>query len=298
MFAFAISWLIVGLVALGLGRSLLARRILTLSTLLLAAALVGWTLGPPRALVATETVLSPLHLAAAAHVMCRYPSGRLAGPAPAGSWRVYRRRGADGLWWTLDDDAVQRTVAECTDGPAPLPTVSTPSTSSLPLSPGRCLRDRVSSVSAGAWRAATEGPGQPSNVACCGPLSPPRGVGRSLRRPLLAGADWRRGPSTPTRWASSSSSRRAGRCPLSFLVGLISERLSYKRIGELVAGPRRPIASEDLGRSLAVALGDPQLGWSSRSPTVRRRPGPARRLPPRWPAWPSPRSVTEAPRSP
>ena len=46
--------------------------------------------------------------------------------------------------------------------------------------------------------------------------------------------------------------------PLCFLIGLLNERLSYRRIGELVvelAGG----ADADLERSLAVALGDPQL---------------------------------------
>ena len=46
--------------------------------------------------------------------------------------------------------------------------------------------------------------------------------------------------------------------PMCFLIGLLNERLSYKRIGELVvrlAGD----GDADLERSLAVALGDPQL---------------------------------------
>ena len=71
----------VGVVAIGLGRSLLARRILTLSTLLAADVPGALTLlGESflaRLLVTVNTALVPLHLAAAAHLLLSFPTGKL-----------------------------------------------------------------------------------------------------------------------------------------------------------------------------------------------------------------------------
>ena len=121
-FVFAISWLVVGVVAIGLGRSLLARRILTLSTLLAAdvpgALLLQGESFLARLLVTVNTALAPLHLAAAAHLVISFPTGKLGSRA---SRRVlaatYAIAVGQGAWWTLTD--AEGTVCRgCATAPA------------------------------------------------------------------------------------------------------------------------------------------------------------------------------------
>ena len=102
---FTSSWLLVGLVAIRLGRSVLAVRILTLSTLLAAAIPGGQQLlggsWLARLLETVSTALTPLPLAAAAHLMMSFPSGQLRSRT---SRRVlaaaYAVAMCEGAWWS------------------------------------------------------------------------------------------------------------------------------------------------------------------------------------------------------
>ena len=250
-FVFRGSWVIPGAVAVGLRRSELARRILTLSALL-AAALPG-ALGPletsalARALVALSAVLGPLALAASAHLMMSIPSGRLRSRA---SRRVLAATVTialcEGIWWTLQ-------------------AVHAPSASGV----SEATRRLMSAGIAVGWIVVI--------ILICSRLvvryqEAGERQRRLLRIPygacLLAAAV----VAALAVWAGRSGSTIFGVSvvatvveqalalviPLSVLVALIAERLSFTRIGELVvtlAGR----TDADLEASLAVALGDPQL---------------------------------------
>ena len=258
---FALAWTAVGVVALWLRRHLLARRILALA-LLLAADFVG-SFGLqgeallPRVMVTLTAFLVPLQTAFAGHLMLAYPTGRV--QDPMGKRLVvaaYALAGVDALWWLLTRRQLY-TCLECTHTFA-FVRVSEE------------VHRLSSTVSAAAW------------LVLCALL-----VALLVKRYRLAGHRQRRllllpylsilvtaalfgvlslvgGPQGSGAYGVSMEALLALEVvgllgvPLCFLIGLLNERLAYRRIGELVVQLARG-AEADLGRSLAVALGDPQL---------------------------------------
>ena len=258
---FAAAWVVVGVVAMRLRRDLLARRILALA-LVLAADFVGsfGLLGDDplaRVLVTLTATLVPLQTAFAAHLLLAYPTGRVGD-------RFGRRLVAaayvvgalEGAWWTF----THLSMNNC-DGCAQKYLVI-----EVPVVFHRVL----AAAFAAAWvvlsvllvfllvrRYRRSGPRQR----------------RLLRLPylsivvsaamygVLSVVAAQLGTSA---WGISREALLAFQVvtllgvPVCFLIGLLNERLSYRRIGELVvelAGG----TDADLEQSLAVALGDPQL---------------------------------------
>jgi signal transduction histidine kinase len=258
---FAVSWIAVGVVALWLRRASLARRILTLSLVLTADFVGSFALQGEepllRAMATLTIALVPLQTPVAGHLLMSFPTGRVeerngrrlvvasyvVGGIEAANWMLTRRQ--------------HFKCAECTHSYAPI----------------RVSEDfhlLTSLVFASAW------------VILSGCLIALlvvryRRAGHRQRRLLrlpyfsilvavlmygtlsVVGA-----PQGSAAWGVSDEAVIAFQIvallgvPLAFLVGLLHERLSYKRIGELVvelAGR----ADADLERSLAVALGDPHL---------------------------------------
>ncbi|WP_353813544.1 sensor histidine kinase [Agromyces sp. SYSU T00266] len=259
---FVAAWIGVGVVALRVRRSFLARRILAL-TLVLAANFVGSArlvseAIPIRALDTLVAILVPLQVAFTAHLLASYPSGRLKGP---GERRLvstaYVVGGLQGLWWAFavagPDDCV-----ECTRHLVAIE-ITEP------------VDRAVTIVFVVAWVILAAG-----LVAIL--VARYRRAGRRERRLLrlpylsiavsatlyaaLTVTAAMQGERSP--WLVSTGTLAAFQLivllgiPLSILVSLLHERLAYRPIGELVvelAGG----TDTDLERSLAVALRDPEL---------------------------------------
>ncbi len=258
---FSLAWVAVGVVALWLRRGLLARRVLALA-LVLAADFVGsFALQGDgllaRVMVTLTVFLVPLQTAFAGHLLVTYPSGRLQD-------RMGRRlvvaayvvAGAEALSWSLTRREVFR-CAECTHTFA-FVTVSD------------AFHQGSTMLFSAAW------------VVLCLLLvvllvKRYRRSGhrqrRLLRLPYLSilaavvlygGLALVGGPQGAGAWGVSRESLIALQVvgllcvPVCFLIGLLNERLSYRRIGDLVVELAAG-ADADLERSLAVALGDPQL---------------------------------------
>jgi signal transduction histidine kinase len=259
---FATTWVGVGVVAMWLRRELLARRILALA-LVLAADFVGsFALQgdrfSARALVTLTALLVPLQTAFAAHLLLAYPTGRV-GDRFGRSLVVaaYVLGGLEGAWWTLTHVSMY-SCAECAK-------------KLVAVDVSEATPRVVAPLFAAAWV-----------VLCVLALAllarRYRGAGqrqrRLLRLPYLsivvaaamyAALSAVAAPMGASAWGVSRVTLIAFQVvallgvPLCFLIGLLNERLAYRRIGELVvqlAGG----ADADLERSLAVALGDPQLG--------------------------------------
>ena len=260
-FIFATSWLVVGVVALAVRRVLLARRILTLSLVLVADFVGSFGLqgdAPvPRLLITMTAFLVPLQTPVAGHLLLSYPTGILPG---RGARRVvalgYALGGMESVWWAFGHTPIDR----C-DGCAVAYTSNV-----IPSS----LADPVATLFTTLWI--------PLLVAFLVQVvlkyrrAGPR-QRRLLRLPyvavlattvlfgvlsVLAAIE---GTSA---WGLSVEAviliQVVGLLgvPLCFLIGLLNERLSFRRIGELVVNLAGG-ASNDLERSLAIALGDPQL---------------------------------------
>lgn len=260
-FVFAASWLAVGCVALGVGRPALARLVLAL-TIVLAGSFVG-SFGlhsqdlVPRTMVTLTTVLVPLQAPVGGHLLLAYPTGELAGRAArrlvvAG----YALGVAESLWWGL----THASLSACDGCALPYTSVTVP----------RSLDAVVTTTFAVLWAVAA--------LVFLVVLSHRyQRAGRRQRRLLLlpyasiavfvslfavlslVGA--REGVSA---WGVSMEAvvllqvtAMLG-VPLCFLIGLLHERLSYRRIGELVVS-MTGAHDADLEQSLAVALGDPDL---------------------------------------
>ncbi|WP_377639134.1 sensor histidine kinase [Oryzobacter terrae] len=260
-FGFATAWLAVGCVALRVGRPRLARLILTLS-LVLAANFVG-SFGLysdavlPRLLVTVTAFLVPLQAPVGGHLLLAYPTGVL--PEVAARRLVafgYAVGGAESLWWGL----THTSVAACERCATSFSAVAVP---------GVVNRVATSTFSV-VWTLAAV-------LFLVLLVRRYRRAGHRQRRLLLlpyasiavlvvlfgllslvgAGAG-------TSAWALSLRTLvllqvlGTVAVPLCFLVGLLHERLSYRRIGELVvelAGS----PDTDLQRSLSLALGDPHL---------------------------------------
>jgi signal transduction histidine kinase len=258
---FALAWIGVGMVAMWLRRAQLARRVLALS-LVLAANFVGsfGLLGDdllPRLLVTATATLVPLQTSFAVHLVVSYPTGRL---TDLSSRRLvvaaYVVGGLEGAWWTFthvgmltcDQCARSFTVVDVAESIHRFLALGFGATwvvltvllvvllvrrfGSAGHRQRRLLRlPYLSIVVAALFFGGLSVVGASQGIGAWG-VSPVTLI--IFQVVALLGV------------------------PLCFLVGLLNERLSYRRIGDLVvelAGG----AEADLGRSLAVALGDPQL---------------------------------------
>ena len=259
---FAIAWIGVGVVAMWLRRALLARRILALA-LVLAADFVGsfGLLGDdflPRLLVTITAALVPLQTAFAAHLLVSYPSGRLL-DAPGRRLVVaaYAVSVAESVWWTLTH------VGQLSGCPA--------CARSFSLVEAPEAWHRVVSLGFGAvWVVL-------SVLLVALLVRRYRRAGhrqrRLLRLPYLSivvaaalygGLSVVAAPRGGSAYGVSPEAVITFQIvgllgvPLCFLIGLLNERLSYRRIGELVVQLAAG-SDADLERSLAAALGDPHL---------------------------------------
>jgi signal transduction histidine kinase len=258
---FAVSWVGVGVVAMWLRRAPLARRILALA-LVLAADFVGsfGLLGDdflPRLLVTFTAALVPQQTAFAAHLLVSYPTGRLVDRS--GRRLVvaaYVVGCLESAWWTLNHTS----MVQCRGCARSYTVVGT----------SEAIHRVVTALFAATWVVL-------SVLLVALLVRRYRRAGhrqrRLLRLPYLSivvaaalygGLSIVAAPRGASAWGVSPEAVITFQVvgllgvPLCFLIGLLNERLSYRRIGELVvqlAGG----TDADLERSLAVALGDPQL---------------------------------------
>jgi signal transduction histidine kinase len=257
---FALSWIVVGAVAIWLGRTQIALRILTLA-LVLSANFAGsfemLSQAPYARLIETVTVLLiPLQTPVAGHLLLTYPSGRL---ASSFARRIvvagYLLGIVEAVVWALERH--RPTCPEC---------VVSFTYVGLPASFGR----PVAAVIAGLWFLLV-------GLLLWQLARQYADAGRRQRRLLrlpyvaivvclllfgtLVAVGGVTGRST---WGMSPAALIAMQIvallgvPLSFLIGLLRERLSYKRIGEFVVDSAAA-AEPDLERALGTALGDPGL---------------------------------------
>jgi signal transduction histidine kinase len=258
-----LAWAAVGVVALWVGRGLLARRFLALS-LVLAANVVG-SFGLvsdallPRLLVTLTAILVPLQIAFAAHLLVAYPTGVLADRISRGLVVAgYVVGGIEGAWWAFTHVS-QSACSTCARRLTLMFEVSGP------------IAQVASAMFSVAWVTLTVG-----LVALLVKRYLRAGVRqrRLLRLPyvsiLVVAAFYAAltvaaallGERSP--WVVSEAATIAFQIllllgvPLSFLIALLHERLAYRPVGDLVV----KLASDkdtDLQRSLAMALQDPQL---------------------------------------
>jgi signal transduction histidine kinase len=260
-FFFASCWLVVGCVAVRVERPALARLILALS-LVLAANMVG-AFGLqshdvlPRVMVTLTAFLVPLQTSVAGHVLLAYPTGVLADQGA----RLLVAAGytvgvVESLWWGF----THASIAAC----------DTCAESYSLIVVRAATNDTVTTTISLVWAGMAV-------VLIVLLVQRFRRAGHRQRRLLLlpyasivvlaalfgllsiVGAD--RGTSA---WAVSMNTlvllQVVGTVavPLCFLIGLLHERLSYRRIGELVVS-MSGADDADLEQALAVALGDPDL---------------------------------------
>ncbi len=258
--AFALSWIAVGAVAIWLGRARIATRMLTLALILSAnfAGSFGLLSQAPHArLIETATViLVPLQTPAAGHLLLAYPSGRLEGPHALRLVRAAYGLGVTeaALW------AVAHDKPRC-------PGCATAYTHvGLPPGLARTLEAAITVV----WFALTA-------LFLLQLVRQYRAAGVRQQRLqlypyaailvaiamysvlLVVGALRNRSP-----WGLGGAVLIAMQVvallgvPLSFLIGLLRERLSYKRVGDFIAASATA-SQMDLERAMAGAVGDPGL---------------------------------------
>ncbi len=256
---FALSWIAVGTVALCVGRTRIANRLLTLA-LVLSLTLAG-SFGlisnePYARLIETLTaVLIPLQTPIVGHVLLSYPSGRLVEPlARRLAFVAYVVGGTEAIVWSLGH---RSSCAECAVSftylgiPAPVGAYLAASFAAawfilVSLLIWQLVRHfRAAGLR---QRKLLRIPYAFMIVAalCFATLQPVAAV--------RGGSAW--GVSVWTLGLLQVLALLG--VPGGFLVGLIRERLSHRRIGEfLAASVARP--DTDLERALAAALDDPGL---------------------------------------
>ena len=258
---FATTWVGVGVVAMWLRRDLLARRILALALVLTADfvgsfGLVGDDV-PSRVLVTLTAVLVPLQAAFAAHLLLAYPTG-LVGDRFGRRLVVaaYVVGALEGAWWTFTHVSMFD-CAECAQ-------------KFLAIDVSEPVHRVVTPGFAAAWALL-------SILLLVLLVRRYRAAGHRQRRLLrlpyfsivvaaamYGGLSVVAAPQGTSAWGMSRETLIAFQVvallgvPLCFLVGLLNERLSYRRIGELMVELAAG-GDADLERSLAVGLGDPQL---------------------------------------
>ncbi|WP_243075759.1 histidine kinase [Microbacterium sp. SS28] len=262
---FAGAWIVVGVVALWLGRDLLARRILTLAFVLVADAVGSFGLReddfPLRLLVTLTAILVPLQIPVAGHLLIAYPSGRVSDPFGRRLvvW-AYVLGAAQSIWWAFAH-ASTTSCATCAK-----------SLTLLPLPPE--IDRVVSAVFSVAWvlfcvavvvllvsRYRRAGPRQ-RRMLRLPYASIVVAAGLYAVMSIAAAAT-----GTSSVWMVSIEAQIALQIvallsvPLCFLIALIQERLAYRPVGDLVVKLANG-SSEDLEHALASALRDPQLSLS------------------------------------
>lgn len=258
---FAAAWVGVGVLAMKLRRYLLARRILTFA-LVLAANFVG-SFGLlsndllPQVFVTLTSALVPLQTAVGAHLLLAYPTGRLGDAYErCGVAAAYVVAGVQSVWWTFTYVPLS-SCEQCARKPL---LIERPETAAhlVPLALGA------------AWALL-------SVVLLLLLIRRYRLAGhrrrRLLRLPYLSSAMVAvlhgtlalvGGTLGTSPWGVSMAASITVQVlallavPVCFLIGLLNERLSYRRIGDLVVQLAAG-GDADLERSLAAALGDPQL---------------------------------------
>ncbi len=260
-FLFATSWLGVGVVALQVGRPVLARLVLAF-TLVLALNFPG-SFGfysddvLPRLMVTITAFLVPLQAPVGGHLLLAYPTGRLGGQAARRLVTIgYVLGVTESVWWGF----THASISACAGCATSYTVVVAPA----------AVDTAVSSIIGVLWAALA--------VALLAQLVQRyRRGGHRQRRLLLlpytsiavlvmmygvlslVGARER-----TSAWALSVATVITFQVvamlgvPLCFLIGLLHERLSYRRIGELVVS-MSGADDADLEQALAVALGDPDL---------------------------------------
>lgn len=259
---YALVWTAVGVAAMWLGSALLAHRILGVCLVLAGTltALLELQGDSPalRLFVTVVAFLVPLQISFGGHVLVSYPGGRVVEPFARRVVVIGYVIGAvQGVWWAFGHVSEQ-----ACDGCAQPFTLF-----ALPQS----TNDILAAVFATAWVL--------MSVFLVTLLARRyRRAGqrerRLLRLPYLTSAIaavFYGGLSIVAGlqgvgdvWALSTTTLVVAQIvfvlgvPVSFLVGLLRERLSYRRIGDLVVQLASG-ADADLERSLATALGDPDL---------------------------------------
>ncbi|MFZ1410425.1 MAG: histidine kinase, partial [Micropruina sp.] len=257
---FVLSWIVVGAFAVWLGRTRIASRILTLALVLSLnfAGSFGLLSDAPYArLIETFTAaLVPLQLPVVGHLLLSYPSGRLDGTIPRRIVTAgYAVGGFEAILWALGHRA-----ANCPDCAVSFTYIGLPVWLTRPL---------TTAIAAGwlvlaallLWQLARQ-------FRAAGPrqrklLRLPYAV-MALTVLLFAGLVPVAASRGVSPWGLGLATLLAMQVlallgvPLSFLIGLVRERLSHKRIGEfVVASVAKP--DTDLEQALATALGDPGL---------------------------------------
>lgn len=259
-FVFALTWITVGAVAIWLGRSRIAVRILTLALVLSAnfAGSFGMLSQAPYArLIETVTViLVPLQTPVAGHLLLSYPSGRLDGRLARGLVRAgYTLGGVESVLW-----AVGHTKPFCVGCAEPFGHIGLAPSVSRPLA----------AVISALWFVLVV-------LAVWQIVRQYRQAGQRQRRLLrlpyasiVVAAGFYAvlvvisGVQNRSPWLLSPTILIAMQIvtllgvPLSFLVGLLRERLSYKRIGDFVVSSTSS-PETDLERALGTAVRDPGL---------------------------------------
>ncbi|WP_457256781.1 sensor histidine kinase [Pedococcus sp. P5_B7] len=257
---FALSWIVVGAVAIWLGRSRIAVRILTLA-LVLSANFAGsfglLSQAPHTRLIDTVTVfLVPLQAPVAGHLLLTYPTGRLDDRIARQLVRAAYALGATESVLTV----IGHTRPLCQGCAEPL----------LHLGLSRSVARPLAAVISALWLILLL-------VFLWQVVRQYRRAGERQRRLLrlpyaailvaavfyavlvvVAGLQGR------SPWGLSPTTLTAMQVvallgvPLSFLVGLLRERLSYKRIGDFVVSSASS-PDTDLERALGTAVRDPGL---------------------------------------
>lgn len=258
--AFALSWIAVGAVAIWLGRARIATRMLTLA-LILSANFAGsfglLSQAPYARVIETATViLVPLQTPAAGHLLLAYPSGRLEDPRAQCLVRAAYGLGAiDALLW-----AAGHRRPGCPGCALSYTYVGVPSTVGRPLAGGIAGLGLVLTGLAlvqivRQYRAAGERQRRLLRLPYVAIL-----VTLALYSVLVTVG----GLLGQSPWGLSVAVVIAMQVvallgvPFSFLIGLLRERLSYKRVGDFIAASATA-SQMDLERAMAGAVGDPGL---------------------------------------
>ncbi len=257
--AFALSWIVVGGIAIGVGRFHLANRILTLALVLSANVagsfgLIGDTF-PARLAETATVILVPLQAPVAGHLLLAYPSGDLSGTAARRLVQAGYCLGlVDAVLWALN-----RHHSDCAQCVRSLSYVGLPSPVAASWSAVIALAGFGLALAFG-WQLVRQYRAAGSRQQHLLRL-PYAAMGAStvLYAALvavggLAGQPpWAAQPLT--RWTQLSALFGV---PLGLMVGLVRERLAYRRIGDfIVASAASP--ELDLEAAMGSAVGDPGL---------------------------------------
>ena len=257
--AFALSWIVVGGIAIGVGRFHLANRILTLALVLSANVagsfgLIGDTF-PARLAETATVILVPLQAPVAGHLLLAYPSGDLSGTAARRLVQAGYSVGlVEAVLWALN-----RHHSDCAQCVRSLSYVGLPSPVAASWSAVIALAGLGLALAFG-WQLVRQYRAAGSRQQHLLRL-PYAAMGASIALyAALAAIGGLAGQSTWTaqplvRWAQLSALFGV---PLGLMVGLVRERLAYRRIGDfIVASAASP--ELDLEATMGSAVGDPGL---------------------------------------